>query len=339
MQIKYLPHALYKSYNYACSQTTKDEQIKKRRKYLGDWEILKARKVPDKEIAAITGISRATYYRYKKSLQLYGVKGLERQSRCPKRFRQSKIPLTIKQTVLEIRKQNPTYGKDKITIILQRDFAIKLSASSVGRILKKFTITGVIAPSRSKFKKRRKRDFKNHAQPWQYGTKIKEPGQMIQIDHMSVTKNQLHFKHFQAWDPYTKMLVVEIYSNATALTAKKFLLKAIKELPFKIKSIQVDGGSEFMADFEEACAEHQIPLFVLPPRSPKLNGGVERANRINREEFYDNPKVLADSIQAMRLELSKSIWKYISYRPHHSLGGLTPLEYTNQYLSCQSHML
>lgn len=41
MQIKYLPHALYKSYNYACSQTIKDEQIKQRQKYLGNWETLK----------------------------------------------------------------------------------------------------------------------------------------------------------------------------------------------------------------------------------------------------------------------------------------------------------
>ena len=35
----------------ACSQTIKDEQIKQRQKYLGNWETLKARKVPDKEIA------------------------------------------------------------------------------------------------------------------------------------------------------------------------------------------------------------------------------------------------------------------------------------------------
>ena len=180
--------------------------------------------------------------------------------------------------------------------------------------------------------------FKRHAQPWQYGTKITQPGQLIQIDHMTVTKNQLHFKHFQAWDPYTKTLVAEVCSSATAVAAKKFLLRVIKALPFKIISIQVDGGSEFMDEFESACAEHNIPLFVLPPKRPQYNGGVERANRIMREEFYDDHRVLADSIQAMRLDLNKVVVKYNSYRPHHSLGGLTPLEYTNQYLGCQSHM-
>ncbi len=59
-------------------------------------------------------------------------------------------------------------------------------------------------------------------------------------------------------------------------------------MPFKIKAIQVDGGSEFMAQFEEACQQRRIRLFVLPPRSPKLNGSVERAQRTHTEEFYES---------------------------------------------------
>ncbi|MEE9273671.1 MAG: hypothetical protein V3U57_10475, partial [Robiginitomaculum sp.] len=49
--------------------------------------------------------------------------------------------------------------------------------------------------------------------------------------------------------------------------------------PFTIKSIQVDGGSEFMAEFEQACEDVNIPLIVLPPSRPTYNGGVERGNR------------------------------------------------------------
>jgi hypothetical protein len=32
-----------------------------------------------------------------------------------------------------------------------------------------------------------------------------------------------------------------------------------------------DTGSEFAAEFELACQQKQLPLFVLPPKSPKLN--------------------------------------------------------------------
>ena len=50
---------------------------------------------------------------------------------------------------------------------------------------------------------------------------------------------------------------------------------------------EVITGSEFMAEFEEGCRLKGIRLFVLPPRSPKLNGAVERAQRTHTEEFYE----------------------------------------------------
>jgi transposase InsO family protein len=70
-----------------------------------------------------------------------------------------------------------------------------------------------------------------------------------------------------------------------------------------------------------------IPLIVLPPKKPAYNGGVERGNRTFREEFYARPDLLADSIGAMRYELSKAVQKYNSYRPHRNLKGFTPLQY------------
>ena len=147
-----------------------------------------------------------------------------------------------------------------------------------------------------------------------------------------ISKNQTSFKHFQAWDPCTKTLVAEVFSNATSSAAKKFLLKTMCELPFPIQSIQVDGGSEFRRYFEEACADNNIPLYVLPPKRPQYNGGVERANRIMREEFYEDPNLLADCIPDMRLALATHLRKYNNFRPHYNLKGLTPAEYTKQML-------
>ena len=66
------------------------------------------------------------------------------------------------------------------------------------------------------------------------------------------------------------------------------VLDALAErMPFRVRAISVDGGSEFMAEFEVACQVRGIRLFVLPPRSPKLHGSVERANRTHTEEFYE----------------------------------------------------
>lgn len=49
-----------------------------------------------------------------------------------------------------------------------------------------------------------------------------------------------------------------------------------------------------MKEFEEACACMNIKLFALPPKRPQWNGGVERGNRIFREEFYSRKDILAD---------------------------------------------
>ena len=40
------------------------------------------------------------------------------------------------------------------------------------------------------------------------------------------------------------------------------------------------------AELEQACQQRGLRLFVLPPRSPRLNGWVERARRTHSEEFY-----------------------------------------------------
>ena len=57
-------------------------------------------------------------------------------------------------------------------------------------------------------------------------------------------------------------------------------------MPFPVRALSVDNGSEFMAEFEATCAERGIACSPAA-RSPKLNGTVERANRTHTEEFYE----------------------------------------------------
>ena len=101
-------------------------------------------------------------------------------------------------------------------------------------------------------------------------------------------------------------------------------------VPFPIRAIQVDGGSEFMAEFEESCQDREIKLFVLPPRSPKLNGHVERANRTHTEEFYE---VIDSDFTVSDLREKLLEWEgiYNTVRPHQALGYLTPLQFIQGY--------
>jgi transposase InsO family protein len=122
----------------------------------------------------------------------------------------------------------------------------------------------------------------------------------------------------------------------------KFLKEKVLDVkeggfPFEVKSIQTDGGSEFMKYFEDACREYNIPLYILPPSRPKYNGRVKRSNRIMKEEFYARKDILEDSIGGFKYKLKEFIYKYNNYRSHRELDYLTPREYYNS-VQVQTHL-
>lgn len=327
MQTKGLHKGIYKLYSYARKQECLDAYRKKYETIVREWERFKEKGLKDDLIKEIVGYSRSTYYRAKKLLADLN-QGILPPSKAPKHRNKPQWGEADKQLVLRIRRENPTYGKDKIGVILRRDHGSTLSNSSVGRILSFLKMKGLVTKSMSALRARRKRIFKGHAKPWTYKKYEKiAMGERVQVDHMTVTKNGICVKHFQAWDRPSKFIFAQVFSNAKSRSAKKFLDELIAAAPFKITCIQVDGGSEFMLDFEEACAEYGIELIVLPPAKPTYNGGVERGNRIFREEFYEPASFRADSLGAIRNELARAVKKYNEYRPHASLKGATPMEY------------
>src|ERR1700761_334410 len=256
MQIKGLHRNIYKLYAYARTQECLEKYQKLYQEGVSKWEKLSLEKVSLKLKEELSGISRATYFRHKKILKDLE-KGIGPPSKRPKKLNKARWRESEKQFVLKLRRENPTYGKDKIAIILRRDHGITLSPSTIGRILNVLKEKGFIIRSLSAIKSKRQRNFaKGHSTPWTFKKYAEMTlGERLQIDHMSVTRNGCHMKSFQAWERISKWVCSEIYSNATSRSAKKFLLKLIQECPFPIKSIQVDGGSEFRAEFEQACAD------------------------------------------------------------------------------------
>ncbi len=81
-----------------------------------------------------------------------------------------------------------------------------------------------------------------------------------------------------------------------------------------------------MGDFEALCEELKIPLFVLPPKSPELNGCVERGNGVVKTEFYSQYSG-SDAIKAVQSALEKYNLFYNKVRPHQALANQPPLRY------------
>lgn len=76
-----------------------------------------------------------------------------------------------------------------------------------------------------------------------------------------------------------------------------------------------------------------LPLIVLPPRKPQYNGEVEWGNKTFREEFYNRPDLLEDSVRGIQAVLTKAVAKYNTFRPHRNLQGLIPMQYIQTTLS------
>jgi len=74
-----------------------------------------------------------------------------------------------------------------------------------------------------------------------------------------------------------------------------------------------------MAEFENVCEAREINLYVLPIRSPKLNGGVERANGTRRREFRECEN-LPDDLSG--IDCFADLYNY--RRRHVALKGRTP---------------
>lgn len=276
------------------------------------------------------GISRTTFYRWKARYRPRDLSSLEDHSSRPRRKRPRSWTTAEIEAVGRLREAHPRWGKDKLAVLLARE-GLGISVSKVGRILAYLKERGVIREPIRAVKARQRRWMRPYGVRKPKDYPISSPGDLVQLDTLDVRPEPgAAFKQFTARDVFSRWDCLELARGATASTARRLLEPILERMPFQVKAIQVDGGSEFMADFEEECQRRGIRLFVLPPRSPKLNGCVERANRTHTEEFY-HFSTADPTVADLGAELRAWEHVYNTVRPHQALGYLTPREFLDQW--------
>ncbi|RMG54755.1 MAG: transposase [Gammaproteobacteria bacterium] len=215
---------------------------------------------------------------------------------------------------------------------LLRAQGYEVSDSTVGRILRWLKARGRLPDVPVHGRGRR------HGRPWRrpwaqrapYGLKGRQPGELVQVDvlHVHLLPGVTVY-HFTAWDGASRWSVGQVYSRVSSRCAADFLDQLQARCPFPIRSIQIDGGSEFMGEFEQACQKAGIALYVLPPKRPQRNGGVEQAHGIWRYEFYASYP-LPTTIRELRPLLQWWEQVYNLLRPHQALKQRTPAEYLRE---------
>lgn len=271
-------------------------------------------------------ISRQTFYRWWRRYDPHNLATLEDRSSCPRRRRRRSWTTAQVLAVKQTREQFPRWGKLKLAVLLCRR-GVTLSVSTVGRILRYLKRSGQLKePPLNRTPAQRRRWQRPHATRKPADYVARHAGDLVEVDTLDLREGRKVLKQFTAIDTTSRFAAVTIASNATASLAVRILDALDARLPFPVRAIQVDGGSEFMADFESACQARAIPLFVLPAHSPKLNGHVERLNRTAREECFD---LTLEDFTVAGLARAARRWEktYNFVRPHQALGLLTPAEF------------
>lgn len=254
------------------------------------------------------GISRPTLRKWVQRYNEKGIEGLTNRSRRPQSSPNTKITSDLESKILNLRKDR-NIGVRRIQSELQRQFEIKLSIASIHKVLKNNNAKPIV-------KLKRKKKFKRYQRPI--------PGDRVQIDTCKIAPG---IYQYTAIDDCTRYRVLDIYRRRTASNTLLFLDKMIEEFPFPIQRIQSDRGREFFAEkVQRKMMEYCIKFRPVKPASPHLNGKVERSQKTDLEEFY----AVADlsNFESLRDELGEWQFYYNWYRPHGSLGGNTPSQFS-----------
>jgi len=264
------------------------------------------------------GISRKTFYKWKARHRTHGAAGLCDRPRAPQRSPRA-TPVDVVRKILYLRQQYH-FGPGKIADYLKRFHQVSVARSSVHRILGKHGMNRL--PANQK--------HRPHAKRWQRYEKP-QPGHRLQIDvkfleRIPGTRKRLY--QFTAIDDCTRIRVLKVFDACNQRAAIHFLDEVVRRLPFRVHVVQTDNGAEFQSQFHWHAERLDIRHVYIRPRTPHLNGKVERSHRVDDQEFYQllDRNGVTDDIHLFNEKLQEWEDYYNYHRPHGALDGQTPYE-------------
>lgn len=197
---------------------------------------------------------------------------------------------------------------------LNEDYLVKISLSSVRRILKR---TGYASGR----KKRVRPD--NPRRPH-----VTKPGELVETDtiHHVDPKTGKRLYYYTVIDLFTRMSYVTLASKLSPGLAARAVLKAQDKWGIVISMAQSDNGPEYGRYFEQVLRSSGINMRHTRLHRPNDNAHIERFNRTIQTEcigyFWDRNV----TIQRQRDKLVKYLDYYNTKRVHLKLQYRTPLQ-------------
>lgn len=262
------------------------------------------------------GISRDTYYRYRRRYLAEGLAGLEDQSRRP-RSSPVKIPPELEIRICEMRKGHPRWGARRIRTELTRAGIDPPAISTVHQVLVRNGLVAAQPPRRPRADKRFEREIANDL--WQIDA--------TQILLGDSTKGWV----VDLIDDHSRYLLAALAGPAAngELAWDAFETAASRYgLPRQVLSdngLCFTGrlhGTEVM--FEKSLDELGVEMINSAPYHPQTLGKLERFHRTLKEWLGDEgPPFDLEHLQEL---LDGFRFHYNRRRPHQGIDDATPAE-------------
>ena len=218
-------------------------------------------------------------------------------------------------------RENYHFGAGRIADYLKRFHQLSIATSSVHRILQRHGLARL--PANQKHRPHKQR-WKRYEKP--------QPGHRLQMDvkfleRIPGTRRRLY--QFTAIDDCTRIRVLKIYDRCNQATAIQFVDEVRRRLPFRDpRSSRPTTAPSSSPTSTGTWTTWISSTSYIRPRTPHLNGKVERSHRVDDQEFYQllDRDGISDDIHLFNAKLREWEDYYNYHRPHGALDGQTPYE-------------
>jgi transposase InsO family protein len=269
------------------------------------------------------GLSRKTFWKWRRRFDERDFSTLEERSRAPKRKRARTITGEEEMRVVALRRAYLRYGKEKLARIYKDCYGLTISAWKIQKTIERYDLYFHPAKNARTQAKRRKAQKKKRIA--ELALK-KRTGFLFRID--TVVRYWAGTKRYilTAVDHTSKIAFARMYTSHSSRAAADFLCRLHLLVNGKIENVQTDNGSEFHGEFEDACTKLHLAHYWSRVRTPKDNASNERFNRTLSDEFIAMGHAIAD-VTVFNRQLTEWIIEYNFKRPHQALDYNTPMNF------------
>jgi transposase InsO family protein len=255
------------------------------------------------------GMNRKTIREWRARYEAKGVAGLiptypdRRKSRLP-----AEVLLLIEQARREF-----GYGAARTRVWLQRVHHKSYPVKTIHRAFVRLGLPRLASRKKRVVKPRQLRLFE-----------MPHPGDSVQVDVKVVKIKGQKAYQYTALDDCTRYRVLRLYRRQNQRVSLDFFAELRAVLPFPIRRLQCDNGTEFPLAFALTVQAAGIEHRYIKPRCPEQNGKVERSHRIDNEEFWGRQEFGEFEIAARELRAWERTYNFVRFST--VLHGSTPVE-------------